>query len=108
MQDLNLLVGENPPKRVPRASVRIHPDFIAEFVREGYTLNGKITCYKGVPKDAQLVNIFFDAWKHLFVLTFEHESFDKVADGELLPEITVWYITERFSEENNAHSTNQS
>jgi hypothetical protein len=39
-----------------------------------------------LPKDARLVNAYFDADRNMFYLVVEHESFEPVGEGQVIPE----------------------
>jgi len=38
-----------------------------------------------IPDDAKLTGVYFDNAKNVFLLHFEHESFDPVREGEPIP-----------------------
>lgn len=40
-----------------------------------------------VPEDAVLLEVSYEAARHVWWATFEHPSFPTVAEGELLPEL---------------------
>jgi len=43
----------------------------------------------GVPNDAELVRLYPDAEKDRIVLIFEHDSFDEVREGDVIPTLDV-------------------
>jgi hypothetical protein len=45
----------------------------------------KVRCIKGIPKDARMVNSFYDGYKQTVVFVYEHESFYAVSEGDTIP-----------------------
>lgn len=53
--------------------------------------DGFITCYRGLPQGARLVNFGYDPLSGCEQLIFEHESFAPVKPGEIIPALYVAY-----------------
>ena len=70
--------------------VMVAPEFMAQQYIQGRVTH--LECFRGLPEDAQLVGAACDEARRVFLLTFEHESFAPVPEGEMIPEreIEMW------------------
>ena len=59
------------------------------FVSE--LITGIITGVKctGIPKDARVHNIYYDYARACFGIVLEHESFDELAEAQIIPDLAV-------------------
>lgn len=54
----------------------------------------RLVCTEGLPEGAQFRGMEYRAkWGGLFELVFEHDSFEDIPQGAVLPEIRVEYRT---------------
>ena len=78
-------------KAVPTEEVKTYkvkicwftPEFMAMALTDGNEINVKVT--NGAPEDSKVVGCGYDPSKRLFFIHIEHESFDPIPSGELLP-----------------------
>lgn len=87
-------------RRIVRAAVSA--ELMAEFMREGWTIPSKgtaaVTCEKGIPPDAKYAGMIAWPENHSAWLIFEHESFDVVPEGSVIPIVTITHRRIMFDE----------
>lgn len=73
-------------RRVP-----INMDMLFDIFTEGWEVgtNAYIRCYQGLPKGSKFISAGYDPLSGSEQLIFEHESFEPVKPGEIIP---VLYI----------------
>lgn len=78
-------MNKNTERRLKR--VGIHVPFIDQLLRDGHKFNwgSLVTVESEIPKDAQLVRIFSDETSDTVYFVYEHETFDRVQLGEIIP-----------------------
>lgn len=62
--------------------VMIHPYLFVKWFEEGNEIHAK--CIKGLPKDSKFAYIY-QSDSYWINVVFEHESFEKLKDGDLIP-----------------------
>lgn len=63
---------------------RVTPGCITDMMRVGWQRNLKVI-ENGIPEDAQLRNTFIEQSSGCIAFVIEHESFQEIADGALIP-----------------------
>ncbi len=81
---LREFVSADGPRRYKQ--LRVSQDLFVDWFTTGFRVAFEIE--SGIPKGAKVVNILA-AFPDLIVLVLEHESFDEVPFGELIPELTI-------------------
>ena len=51
-------------------------------------------CVKGLPDGSRLVGMDIEGFRRILLLTYEHESFEPVAEGSPIPELEMLYRDE--------------
>ena len=74
------------------ARVRISQELWQDWMTEGYK-SGGFKCDKGLPEGAEFLYFARDDRANYgdLSMVFQHESFDNVELGNMIPEIDVWF-----------------
>ena len=79
-----------------RVSVRISPEFIGMMARDSGDDCIITSVQSQIPKDAKFIGVNWDFQRDCFYICFEHESFELISYGKILPEvmstITSYYV----------------
>jgi hypothetical protein len=69
--------------------LRITPEAVA-----GFCTSRLVTAVqaRGIPEGAKVVGVQWDGKGGFFILTLEHESFDRVLEGDPIPPITPEFM----------------
>lgn len=81
----------------------VHASLIDEFLRDGYEVGGdyKITVQSPIPSDAKLVRVWYDISIDTVYFVYEHESFDLVELGSMVPVADHAIFTQTMHEVKN-------
>ena len=71
--------------------VSVAPESLAQRMVQGEVTH--VECYEGLPEGARLVGAAYDFTRRIFLLTFEHPSFEPVEEGDVIPDFAVWFRT---------------
>lgn len=77
-----------------RRGVLIRFPLLTEMITIGWKIGPgnrvfSAECMEGVPSGASLIHVVYDPRTDCVIAIFEHESFDEVAPGELIPLVPV-------------------
>jgi len=74
--------------------VRLRKILISPFIFAHLLTNGiiKIRCVGGLPEGAKFKFIIYQAYDTYIHLVFEHESFDELKDGDVIPTLLTEFI----------------
>ena len=73
--------------------VQVTPEFIGQLCKT--TTDCLILSVEGVPEDARFISVYWDDNTRCFKCVFEHETFEDVPDGNVLPSETVALTSHR-------------
>lgn len=62
-------------------------DFFYDFMQESIKGRYKLLHMKGLPRDGKVVNVWTDHVRDCFAIAIEHQSFEEVPEGALIPSI---------------------
>lgn len=79
-------------------AVPVSVDFLTEMVTLGWQtrVDCITTCIRGLPIGATFVSSFFDNARFIAYLVFQHESFDEVPPGTMIPELWPLFETKQL------------
>ena len=75
--------------------IAMTPEFFVEMIRDGDHAYSIIK--DGVPADAKIVRCGYDNLSNQIYVFIEHESFDQVTEGEIVPELYPLFHNGRIS-----------
>lgn len=61
------------------------------ILTQGETLMAR--CVSGLPEGARFIGLQYEAYGDVWLLVFEHESFDPVPEAEMLPRLMISYVS---------------
>jgi hypothetical protein len=64
--------------------VRITPRVMGNMIRQG-AMTSSCRCVRGIPAEALIVAAGYDNSRDVFTITFEHDSFALVNEGDCIP-----------------------
>lgn len=80
----------NIPRKIKVISVA--SKLLFKMMPKGYINKNNIITIKGIPKDAVYVDSLFDPSTLTAYIVFEHNTFELIKPGEIIPELFIEFI----------------